>query len=72
MKKLSTRSGRKARIGLEHELIFPESGDFRSKPAPVSLADITTLSEERLPFVNSSPEFERTRLAIKAKAMFVL
>jgi len=52
--------------------MFPESRDFRSKPSPVPLADITRLSEERLPLMNSSPEFEKTRLAIKAKDMFVL
>ena len=72
MKKSSMPSARKRRIGLEHELIFPESGDFRSKPSPVRLVDITRLSEERLPFMNSSPEFEKTRLAIKAKEQFVL
>lgn len=72
MKKLLMSSTRKGRIGLEHELIFPESSDFRSKPSPVRLADITRLSEERLPFMNSSPEFETTRLAIKANEKFVL
>ena len=65
-------SVRKGRIRLEHELIFPESGDFRSKSFPIRLTDITRLSEERLPFLNSSPEFEKTRLAIKAKTRFVL
>lgn len=72
MKKLSMPLAREGRIGLEHELNFPESGDFRSKPCPVGLADITRLSEERLPFMNSSPESEEVRLAIKAKQMFVL
>jgi hypothetical protein len=72
MKKLSTPPTGKGRVGLEHELVFPESSDFRSKPSPVRLADITRLSEERLPFMNSSPEFETTRLAIKAKEKFVL
>lgn len=72
MNRSSMPAARKRRIRLEHELIFPESSDFRSKPFPVSLADITRLSEERLPFMNSSPESEKTRLAIKAKGKFVL
>jgi len=72
MKKLLRPSAGEGRIGLEHELIFPDSSDFRSKPYPVSLSDITRLSEERLPFMNASPEFEKTRLAIKAKEKFVL
>jgi hypothetical protein len=72
MKKLLMPSGDKAHITLEHELAFPESKDFLSKTSPVSLADITKLSEERLPFMNSSPEFEKDRLALKAKESFVL
>jgi len=62
----------KARITLEHELAFPDSSDFISKKLPVSLADITRLSEERLPLMNSTPHFEEKRLAIKAKEKFVL
>lgn len=65
-------SAHKTRITLEHELTFPESGDFLSETSPVSLADITKLCEERLPFMNSSPEFEKDRLAVKAKEPFVL
>ena len=71
MRKSSTPSC-KGRIRLEHDLIFPESRDFRSKASPVPLADITRLSEERLPLMNSAPDFEKSRLAIKANAMFVL
>ena len=62
----------KARITLKHELTFRESKDFLSKTSPVSLANITRLSEERLPFMNSSPDFKKNRLAIKAEEAFVL
>lgn len=72
MKKLLMPSVHKTRITLEHELTFPESGDFLSETSPVSLADITRLCEERLPFMNSSPEFEKDRLAVKATEPFVL
>jgi hypothetical protein len=72
MRKLLRPSGRKAGISLEHELVLPESSDFRAKAYTVTLTDITELSEERLPFMNSFPEFERDRLAIKAKEPFVL
>jgi hypothetical protein len=71
MRKSPTPS-RKGQIRLEHDLIFPESRDFRSKASPVPLADITRLSEERLPLMNSAPDFEQIRLAMKAKKMFVL
>lgn len=63
---------REGAIGLEHELTFPASGDFRSRRWPIGLTDITRLSEERLPFMNSSPEFEESRLAIKARKRFAL
>jgi hypothetical protein len=72
MKKLLTPSVHKTRITLEHELTFPESEDFLPKTSPVSLVDITRLCEERLPFMNSSPEFQKDRLALKAKEAFVL
>ena len=62
----------KARITLKHELTFRESKDFLSKTTPVSLANITRLCEERLPFMNSSPDFEKNRLAMKAEKAFVL
>lgn len=72
MKKLLMPSAHRARITLKHELTFPESRDFLSKTSPVSLADITRLCEERLPFMNSSPDFEKNRLAMKAGEAFVL
>lgn len=72
MKKLLMPSVNKARITLKHELTFRESKDFLSKTSPVSLANITRLCEERLPFMNSSPDFEKNRLAMKAEKAFVL
>jgi len=72
MNKLLMPSTGKAQIILKHELVFPDSSDYRSKTFPVSLADITKLSEERLPFMNSSPDFEKDRLALKASEAFVL
>ena len=72
MKKLLLPLARKAHITLEHELTFPESGDFRAKTSPIGLAVITKLSEERLPFVNYFPDFEKDRVAMKAKEPFVL
>lgn len=39
------------------ELVFPDGAGFASKTLPLSLAEITRLSEQRLPFENRKRRF---------------
>lgn len=49
MQRSSKRSRKKGR---PPELVFPDGAGFASRALPLSLAEITKLSEQRLPFEN--------------------
>lgn len=54
MQRSSKRSRKK---GPSPELVFPDGAGFAAKTLPLSLAEITRLSEQRLPFENRKRRF---------------
>lgn len=54
MQRSSKRSRKK---GPAPELVFPDGAGFAAKTLPLSLAEITKLSEQRLPFENRKRRF---------------
>lgn len=54
MQRSSKRSRKK---GPAPELVFPDGSGFAAKTSPLSLAEITKLSEQRLPYENRKHRF---------------
>lgn len=54
MQRSSKRSRKKAPAP---ELVFPEGAGFAAKTLPLSLAEVTKLSEQRLPYENRKRRF---------------
>ena len=51
------RSSKRSRKKAPPDLVFPDGAGFAAKTLPLSLAEITRLSEQRLPYENRKRRF---------------